>query len=1171
MFRGQVRGLDRSKVQVFSSGASPRACIVMDKTTQCSQLFHLGTRDLAVVVGPFRRGGGRAVLASAYLPYDSPAPPPSPELSRLVEWCERKGLPLLVGCDANAHHVTWGSTNCNPRGQVLLEFIARSKLVTMNRGSKPTFVTSRRREVIDITLVNDNLAMDVLDWRVSDEESLSDHRFIRFKLEGDMGPPVRYRNPRKANWQVFRERLADEIGGRLSRITTPEEIEGEAQAINAALGKAFDAACPERTLRAGRAVPWWNTELTSLRRASRRAGRKAYTENTPETWLAYRNLLRDYKKSIRKSKAEAWRRQCQEIDSQKSTAKLHKALAKEGVHQVGSLTLPDGSFTASSAESLSHLLEIHFPGSVEANAQDPGSQGYGRKPNPMDWREAAATITPDKVSWAIKAFQPLKSPGPDGIIPVMLQQGLPVISRILCRLFRASLACAYIPKLWRQVRVVFIPKVGREDYSVAKAFRPISLSSFLLKTVERLVDRRLRERILRDYPLHPNQHAYQPGKSTETALHCLIGRIERALDRKQFALGAFFDIEGAFDNAPFDAMVGALEARGTDVSHCAWVRCMLESRQITGINAQASKTVSAVRGCPQGGVLSPLLWALTVDEVLTRLEKAGIYCQGYSDDGVILVEGQDLGTVCGLVQTGLQLVSRWCGAKGLAINPRKTELVLFTKSRSRAGFRAPRLGGVDLKLADQVKFLGVIIDSKLTWKQHIQTKSLKAVKALWLARRALGKTWGLTPQLTLWLYKAIVRPIVTYAAVVWWARVELDTAKAALGRVQRLACLSITGAMRTTPTAAMEMLLGLNPLWVEVRATAMATCHRLVKTGLWWSKGHEQGHRKIRRMMLEQLPVLRLRSDRIVPQFAPGDRLRAEIPSAGDWEADMPVKSQITRCYTDGSLNQVTGLAGAGVFCEEPCIAQSLPLGHLASVFQAEVVAILYAAKELGLRAPLTGIIILSDSQAAIKAVSGHRLKSALVLECREALEELAATRPVTLTWIPGHSGFPGNEAADVLARQGSSKAMVGPEPALPLPPSAASRVIRAWADSKGHSAWAAVDGCRQTRLLAGSHSLKRSRELIKLDRQSLRCAVSLLTGHCCLRYHLSILGIEGNPFCSCEADAESAEHFLCHCHQYDQLREQIFGSSRIEARDVQNAPAKLVVRFARESGRFEN
>ena len=88
--------------------------------------------------------------------------------------------------------------------------------------------------------------------------------------------------------------------------------------------------------------------------------------------------------------------------------------------------------------------------------------------------------------------------------------------------------------------MTFIPKPGKPSYTEAKAYRPICLSSFLLKTLERLVDRHIRDDLLGKNPLHINQHAYQSGKSTDTALNSVISTIEKAHQKQEIALGAFF-------------------------------------------------------------------------------------------------------------------------------------------------------------------------------------------------------------------------------------------------------------------------------------------------------------------------------------------------------------------------------------------------------------------------------------------------------------------------------------------------------------------------------------------------------------------------------------------------------------------------------------------------------
>jgi len=228
-------------------------------------------------------------------------------------------------------------------------------------------------------------------------------------------------------------------------------------------------------------------------------------------------------------------------------------------------------------------------------------------------------ITYHRVEWATDSFSPYKSPGMDGIFPALLQEERGILIPYLVRIFRACLANGYVSALWRQVKVVFIPKPGRSSYCGPRDFRPISLTSFLLKTTDRLVDRFLRDEILALQPLHPNQHAYQTGKSVATALHQLVVQVEKALDQQEIALGVFLDIEGAFDNTSYDSMCSALARHGVDHTIVRWIRATLEGRLAMAAFEGVTRSVAVSRGCPQGGVLSPLLWCLVVNDLLVRL------------------------------------------------------------------------------------------------------------------------------------------------------------------------------------------------------------------------------------------------------------------------------------------------------------------------------------------------------------------------------------------------------------------------------------------------------------------------------------------------------------------------------------------------------------------------
>jgi hypothetical protein len=186
-----------------------------------------------------------------------------------------------------------------------------------------------------------------------------------------------------------------------------------------------------------------------------------------------------------------------------------------------SINLLDGRYTQSGKETLRELYRVHFPGS----AKEVTLEGQGQ-PNLRafaahreDWELSKKVTEQSKIRQAITTFKPFKSAGTDGIVPALLQQGVEHLTTHLCHIFRACLARGYIPKAWRQIKGMFIPKPGKANYTEAMAYCPISLSSFMLKTMEKSMDRHTRDEILGPCSLHRYQFAYQPGKSTETALH----------------------------------------------------------------------------------------------------------------------------------------------------------------------------------------------------------------------------------------------------------------------------------------------------------------------------------------------------------------------------------------------------------------------------------------------------------------------------------------------------------------------------------------------------------------------------------------------------------------------------------------------------------------------------
>ena len=307
------------------------------------------------------------------------------------------------------------------------------------------------------------------------------------------------------------------------------------------------------------------------------------------------------------------------------------------------------------------LIEVHFLGFIRSGHRGRGAPREHQKPPAAQLgpqrRLAHEIATPATVRWALKSFSPYKSPGPDGIYPALLQRAGETVIGPLVRLARASLTLGHVPEAWRSTRVVYIPKAGKNGYTSPKDFRPISLTSFLLKAVERLVDRYIRDKVLSRRPLYKDQHASRAGQSTETALSRVVN---------------LMDIEGAFNHTSGEVTRAAMITHGVPTAVVEWTWHMLGNRNLTANKGNTTLCGTVDSGCPQGGVLSPLLWCLVVDELLHQLSGQVYHPIGYADDILVIVRDQHLDALFGVIQQALGIVDTWCKKTGLSVNSNKT-------------------------------------------------------------------------------------------------------------------------------------------------------------------------------------------------------------------------------------------------------------------------------------------------------------------------------------------------------------------------------------------------------------------------------------------------------------------------------------------------------------------
>lgn len=262
----KATGFDTQLCNVFylSQNMKLRTCIVATEDVGITLLPQFCNGDITTVM--VNTGttdhNEEFVLSSAYLPYDATETRPGKMVIDLSEFCSVSGRPLILGSDTNSHHTLWGSSDTNQRGEELVEFLAASSLEILNKGNEPTFVTSNRSEVLDVTFVSRDFLERIIDWHVSREETLSDHKEINFKISMVQQDRVLFRNPRNTNWEIYSTYLEEYLGTNdwAHSIDTHEQLDLMVEKLSNGLHGVFIQACPGRYSKPKR-NQWWCKKL----------------------------------------------------------------------------------------------------------------------------------------------------------------------------------------------------------------------------------------------------------------------------------------------------------------------------------------------------------------------------------------------------------------------------------------------------------------------------------------------------------------------------------------------------------------------------------------------------------------------------------------------------------------------------------------------------------------------------------------------------------------------------------------------------------------------------------------------------------------------------------------------------------------------------------------------
>ena len=769
-----------------------------------------------------------------------------------------------------------------------------------------------------------------------------------------------------------------------------------------------------------------------------------------------------------------------------------------------------GRLATSPEETIDILCKAHFPDAKPLQQREINEyiQNSSRTIGKKEVKEFT-WIREDIITKAINSFKNNKAPGLDGITPNMLKLSSNNAVKALKLLFEMQISLGYTPTVLRTSKVAFIGKAEKDDYSLPKSFRPISLTPFIFKLLERVGSWYIIHKSLKDNPLNYRQHAYRTGKSTESAISQVLNQVEKGLLRRSFTLACFIDISSAFDRLDPKKAIRALIEKGIPKSIALWYENYLTMRfldiTIKGITIRKWTAV----GCPQGGVLSTILWNVAFDNLLNLFNNEKVICVGYADDGSLLLSHDNLPYLFLKLNDALAKCQEWATAFGLDISPEKTKYMLFTKkTKYRIPIAGLKLKGKAIERVESFKYLGLHFHERLSWTTHVKTRLASATKMLHKLKSYIGKTWGPSPKMTLYAYTSSIRPMIAYGSFAFANHLTNHMVNK-LRSFQRKLLMSLGPFRDNTPGDSLEVIFDVMPLDLFIQGEGRKANYRL-KGNFdqdWTGQGTGKRLGHVKQASFDELEMG-------LPQGTCD-----KIDTIPIWDKRYTInigngdnKYQGYQCYTDGSRTKYGTGSGVCLMIHTHVLkTRCFGLTEHANVFQAELHAIKQAThlikstqENFANDDDFKTVRILSDSQAALMSLNKIDTDSRLVAEVKHALNELGSHLKVELAWVKAHVNHKGNEIADRLAKTGTklaTKTHIGPGR------STINNHITQYMYGKWNERWINTPGHRQTKLFLPTtlnRGLgKKARELSRTDTGIL---VRHITGHAFLRRHNDII-----------------------------------------------------------------
>ena len=378
----------------------------------------------------------------------------------------------------------------------------------------------------------------------------------------------------------------------------------------------------------------------------------------------------------------------------------------------------------------------------------------------------------DDIEKAIEKLKENSGPGPDDIPAIFLIKTSNEIKKPLMLILRKSIDKGEIPDIYKMAYITPIHKGGKKSKSDPANYRPISITSHIMKIYEKIIAKNIIAHLTENHLFNDNQHGFVPGRGTQSQLLLYYKDIYDSLQEGKRIDTVFLDFARAFDKVDHEILMQKIVKHKIKGKIACWLMEFLNNRKFRVLaNKTMSGEVDVTSGVPQGTVLAALLFIIMISDIDENIRESIV--RSFADDtriSKVITHQEDMK----IMQDDLEVIYEWATNNKMKFNSDKFDTISYGKTVEACTEAYKNPEGEIITSDSNIRDLGITCSKDLQFKEHIDEIVAKSKRMSGMILRTFITRERKT---MMQLFNTYIRSRLEYCSVIWSPSTQRDINK----------------------------------------------------------------------------------------------------------------------------------------------------------------------------------------------------------------------------------------------------------------------------------------------------------------------------------------------------------------------------------------------------------